>query len=81
LKESAFLTEIHHITETGEDGGVVYSEMQGRENMSYSVAHDAFMKKMFDGCAYASETGGKLENLRDLTNDKSNSISLIHFPY
>ena len=27
-----FHTEVHHITGTGEDAGVVYCEMQGRQN-------------------------------------------------
>lgn len=32
LKESAFMTEVFHITKEGKDAGVVYSEMQGRQN-------------------------------------------------
>ena len=31
LTDSAFLTEVHHVNEEGEDSGVVYSEMQGVE--------------------------------------------------
>jgi hypothetical protein len=27
-----FVTEVHHINGQGQDSGVVYSEMQGREN-------------------------------------------------
>jgi len=27
-------TQVHHINGAGEDAGVVYSEMQGRENQS-----------------------------------------------
>jgi len=29
-----FVTEVHHIDGQGQDSGVVYSEMQGRENTS-----------------------------------------------
>ena len=32
-----FLTEVHHVTGEGEDKGVVYCEMQGRENNSSSL--------------------------------------------
>ena len=32
LTEAAFITEVHHITEKGESQGVVYCEMQSREN-------------------------------------------------
>ena len=34
ITNSAFVTEVHHIDGKGEDSGVVYSEMQGRENTS-----------------------------------------------
>jgi len=34
LTKDAFLTEVHHIDPEGRDSGVVYSEMQGRENSS-----------------------------------------------
>lgn len=36
LTEEGFITEVHHIDGDGEDAGVVYCEMQGRENSSYS---------------------------------------------
>lgn len=34
LTKAGFTTEVHHIDGQGEDSGVVYSEMQGRENTS-----------------------------------------------
>jgi Zn-dependent M16 (insulinase) family peptidase len=34
MSQSSFITEVHHINGKGEDSGVVYSEMQGRENTS-----------------------------------------------
>ena len=37
LTETGFHTEVHHITGEGTDGGVVYCEMQGRENTSFSL--------------------------------------------
>lgn len=32
LTEHGFITEVHHVDGEGEDAGVVYCEMQGREN-------------------------------------------------
>jgi Zn-dependent M16 (insulinase) family peptidase len=32
LEESTFTTEVFHINEKGQDAGVVYSEMQGRQH-------------------------------------------------
>jgi Zn-dependent M16 (insulinase) family peptidase len=32
LTESMFMTEVFHINKEGKDAGVVYSEMQGRQN-------------------------------------------------
>jgi Zn-dependent M16 (insulinase) family peptidase len=34
ITNASFVTEVHHIDGKGEDSGVVYSEMQGRENTS-----------------------------------------------
>lgn len=34
ITTAGFVTEVHHITGKGENAGVVYSEMQGRENQS-----------------------------------------------
>jgi Zn-dependent M16 (insulinase) family peptidase len=34
ITKAGFITEVHHIDPQGEDSGVVYSEMQGRENTS-----------------------------------------------
>lgn len=36
LSEEGFTTEVHHIDGEGEDAGVVYCEMQGRENSADS---------------------------------------------
>lgn len=32
LTDASFITEVHHIDPQGEDSGVVYSEIHGREN-------------------------------------------------
>lgn len=34
ITSAGYVTEVHHVNGKGEDAGVVYSEMQGRENGS-----------------------------------------------
>lgn len=65
LTDSAYLTEVHHVNGKGEDAGVVYCEMQARENTSHDRTHFALCQQLYPGhCGYKSETGGRLENLR-----------------
>lgn len=78
LTNDCFLTEVHHISgETGEDAGVVYSEMQSSENqpdeiLLYSILRDLWSEKS----SYYYESGGRLESIRnELTLDK---IKLFH---
>ncbi|CAE7907332.1 unnamed protein product [Symbiodinium necroappetens] len=69
LKDSGFITEIHHITGEGSDAGVVYCEMQARENEAGDMCDRAMRLAVYPGrCSYKSETGGRLKELRDLTN-------------
>lgn len=71
LSEEAFITEVHHITGTGEDAGVVYCEMQGCENSGESRLHLTMQRKMYPGkCGYSSETGGVMKNLRESTTNE-----------
>lgn len=63
------MTEVHHINGEGENAGVVYCEMQGRENSGESRTHLALVRAMYPGkCGYKSETGGIMANLRDSTS-------------
>nr|GAT54909.1 predicted protein [Mycena chlorophos] len=67
LTKAGFVTEVHHIDPKGEDSGVVYSEMQGRENTSGDLMA-LRSQRLLDppGSAYRSETGGLMEALRVL---------------
>jgi len=70
LTDSAFITEVHHVTGEGKDAGVVYSEMQARENTSESLSQRALSMLLYPGtCGYNAETGGLLSDLRTLTVD------------
>ncbi|KLO20262.1 hypothetical protein SCHPADRAFT_817077 [Schizopora paradoxa] len=68
LTREAFLTEVHHIDPQGNDSGVVYSEMQGRENSSGDLMTLALQRLVYpEGSAYRTEVGGLMENLRVLS--------------
>ncbi|KIJ21665.1 hypothetical protein PAXINDRAFT_63491 [Paxillus involutus ATCC 200175] len=71
MSNAAFLTEVHHLNAKGEDSGVVYSEMQGRENTSGDLMALRSQRILYPpGSAYRSETGGLMEALRVLTVDQ-----------
>ncbi|KAL3282009.1 hypothetical protein HHI36_005212 [Cryptolaemus montrouzieri] len=71
LTNEGFITEVHHITPEGEDAGVVYCEMQGRENAAESRLHLTLSRLMYPGsCGYSSETGGIMKNLRESTTNE-----------
>jgi Zn-dependent M16 (insulinase) family peptidase len=71
ITDEGFYTEVHHINgENGEDAGVVYCEMQGCENTSSSLTHETIMKTLYKGSGYEYNTGGKVQDLRDLTVQK-----------
>jgi Zn-dependent M16 (insulinase) family peptidase len=64
---SGCLTEVHHINGEGKDAGVVYSEMQARQNLSGDLMELATQRLMFPKTSgYRSETGGLMEALRVL---------------
>ncbi|EKM61160.1 uncharacterized protein PHACADRAFT_247588 [Phanerochaete carnosa HHB-10118-sp] len=68
LTKAGYITEVHHIKGKGEDSGVVYSEMQGRENTSSDLMALRMQQLAFPpGSAYQSETGGLMKALRELT--------------
>ncbi|XP_056630340.1 uncharacterized protein C05D11.1-like [Diorhabda sublineata] len=70
LHDEAFVTEVHHITPEGTNAGVVYCEMQGRENSAESRMYLTVARNIYPGkCGYSSETGGIMKNLRESTNN------------
>uniref|UniRef100_A0A8D8XF76 Uncharacterized protein C05D11.1 n=1 Tax=Cacopsylla melanoneura TaxID=428564 RepID=A0A8D8XF76_9HEMI len=80
LTDAGFTTEVHHITGEGKDGGVVYCEMQGRENTGESRVNLELQREVYPGhCGYKSETGGIMSNLRDSTTNEK--IRTYHKAY
>ncbi|RWS10415.1 uncharacterized protein B4U79_04417 [Dinothrombium tinctorium] len=71
LLEESFITEVHHVNGEGEDGGVVYCEMQGVENYGDRKCHLEMLRNLYPGdCGYKSETGGLMKNLRESTTNE-----------
>ncbi|XP_072172090.1 uncharacterized protein C05D11.1-like [Diadema setosum] len=71
LTDAGYITEVHHINGEGENAGVVYCEMQARENSGESRCHLTMLRRMYPGhCGYKSETGGIMANLRDSTSNE-----------
>ncbi|CAF3519311.1 unnamed protein product [Rotaria socialis] len=78
LLNNCFLTEVHHISgETGDDAGVVYSEMQASENQPDEILLYSILRDLWpDKSPYYYESGGRLESIRnELTLDK---IKIFH---
>ncbi|CAH0749121.1 unnamed protein product [Diatraea saccharalis] len=69
LTDQGFITEVHHVDGDGEDAGVVYCEMQGRENTADSRCELRLLRVMYPNSGYSMETGGIMKNLRDSTDN------------
>eukprot|EP00922_Rhytidocystis_sp_ex-Travisia-forbesii_P040770 GHVS01060785.1.p1 GENE.GHVS01060785.1~~GHVS01060785.1.p1 ORF type:complete len:621 (+),score=116.60 GHVS01060785.1:127-1989(+) len=74
LEESAFLTEVHHVKQDGSSSGVVYSEMESRENTANCMIQREMCRLLYPGdCGYKYETGGLLNDIRSTNNDRVRS--------
>ena len=71
LTDAGCYTEVHHVDGNGHDAGVVYSEMQGRENLQGDLMDLRLRRLLYpDGDGFRYETGGLMENLRVLSADR-----------
>ncbi|TKA21744.1 hypothetical protein B0A50_08750 [Salinomyces thailandicus] len=71
LTDSGCYTEVHHVDGSGQDAGVVYSEMQGVQNMPEEIIDLTLRRLMYpEGNGFRYETGGMMEQLRVLTADR-----------
>ncbi|CAH2238075.1 jg18458 [Pararge aegeria aegeria] len=69
LTEQGFITEVHHVNGEGEDAGVVYCEIQGRENSADTRCELSLLRAMYPNSGYSSDTGGIMKNLRTSTDN------------
>ncbi|WFD29887.1 hypothetical protein MSPP1_000901 [Malassezia sp. CBS 17886] len=71
LTHAGFVTEVYHINKKLEDAGVVFSEMQGRENTGADLMELKTQRMLYPrSSGYRSETGGLMSALRVLTIDE-----------
>jgi len=71
LTDSACYTEVWHIDGTGQDAGVVYSEMQGLQHTQGELMELQARRLLYpEGDGFRYETGGMMEALRVLTADR-----------
>jgi Zn-dependent M16 (insulinase) family peptidase len=71
LTDTGCYTEVHHIDGTGNDAGVVYSEMQGLQNSQTELIDLQARRLLYpEGVGFRYETGGMMEQLRSLTADR-----------
>lgn len=71
LTDSGCITEVHHIDGSGNDAGVVYSEMQGVQNTANELMELELKRLLYpEGVGFRYETGGMLEKLRILTAER-----------
>ena len=70
MTESAYTTEIHHITPEFKDAGVVYCEMQARENSADDILQNAMMKSLYANSSYTYECGGLTRDIQTLSSEE-----------
>lgn len=71
LTDAGCYTEVWHVDGSGNDAGVVYSEMQGVQNTQEDLMDLAAKRLMYpEGCGFRYETGGMMDQLRVLTADR-----------
>ncbi|EGC38852.1 hypothetical protein DICPUDRAFT_148428 [Dictyostelium purpureum] len=79
ITNESFITEVHHINGKGENAGVVYCEMQERENKRISKIYSSIGEDLFTSpSGYKSETGGLMKDIRNL---KVETIRDFHKSY
>eukprot|EP01054_Gregarina_sp_Poly1_P004015 Gregarina_sp_Poly_1__4014@NODE_2212_length_2480_cov_65_486531_g310_i3_p1_GENE_NODE_2212_length_2480_cov_65_486531_g310_i3NODE_2212_length_2480_cov_65_486531_g310_i3_p1_ORF_typecomplete_len775_score162_32Peptidase_M16_C/PF05193_21/2_1e17Peptidase_M16/PF00675_20/2_2e12Peptidase_M16/PF00675_20/8_1e02ParB/PF08775_10/1_3_NODE_2212_length_2480_cov_65_486531_g310_i3652389 len=75
LTQQDFDTEVFHITETGEESGIVYSEMETYNNSPESIIFNAFQKACYEvDCPFRHDTGGAPAVIPLLTLDKVRDV-------
>lgn len=69
INGAAFASEVYHIRGDGKEAGVVFCEMQARENTEADLSDRAFREALFSGTPLALEAGGLCKDIRQLSNE------------
>eukprot|EP00834_Sanchytrium_tribonematis_P008294 NODE_930_length_3034_cov_1.043271.p1 type:complete len:386 gc:universal NODE_930_length_3034_cov_1.043271:1368-211(-) len=67
LTKSAYTTEVHHISPEFKDAGVVYCEMEGRENSAEDILQHSILNAVYPNSPYGYECGGLTKDIQSLT--------------
>lgn len=71
LTDAGCYTEVHHVDGTGNDAGVVYSEMQALQNTQSMLMQLESQRCIYpEGNGFRYETGGMVDKLRVLSADR-----------
>ena len=69
LRATQFTTEVYHVDSQGREQGVVFAEMNGRENTEGDLLDNAQRQLLYPGTPLAHECGGRTDAIATLTND------------
>ncbi len=71
LTDASCYTEVHHVNGDGDDAGVVYAEMQSKENDAEELMFLQTKRMLYpEDVGYRYETFGVMESLRALSADR-----------
>ena len=67
MTDAAYTTEVHHITPGFKDAGVVYCEMEARENSAQDILQQEILNLVYPSSPYNYECGGLTNDIQQLT--------------
>lgn len=69
INAASFASEVYHIRADGKEAGVVFCEMQARENTESDLSDRAIFEALFEGTPLSLESGGLCKDIRTLSNE------------
>eukprot|EP00177_Eucheuma_denticulatum_P002377 GFKZ01004262.1.p1 GENE.GFKZ01004262.1~~GFKZ01004262.1.p1 ORF type:complete len:1103 (-),score=149.17 GFKZ01004262.1:2514-5822(-) len=76
INAASFASEVYHIRADGKEAGVVFSEMQARENTEADLSDRALLEVLFADTSLALESGGLCKDIRTLSNEE---VARFHY--
>lgn len=70
ISDPAFASEVYHVRADGKEAGVVFCEMQARENTEADLRDQAIRSTLLADTTLAFESGGRCHDIRTLTNEE-----------
>lgn len=76
INEAAFASEVYHVRADGKEAGVVFCEMQARENTEGDLSQCALAQALLSNTPLQYMSGGLCKDIRHLTNE---DIARFHY--